>query len=87
MPNRAKRQVESWWYVLISERDKRKEEQSRFLLKPLTQSERMRVWDDHNFVTVGPDGSSSISARGLQQAHALVVSNLLKTENFPLDVA
>jgi hypothetical protein len=85
MPKRTKRQVESWWYVLVSEREKPKEEQSRFLLKPLTQAERMRVWDDHNWVTVSPDGASSINARGLQQAHALVVSNLLKTENFPLD--
>jgi hypothetical protein len=85
MPNAVKRQVEAWWYVLLSEREKPKEQQSRFLLKPLTQAERMRVWDDHNWVNVSSDGSSTVSSRGLQQAHALVLTNLLETENFPLD--
>jgi hypothetical protein len=85
MPNAVKRQTEAWWYVLVSERAKPKEEQSRFRLKPLTQSERMRVWDDHNWVTVSADGGSQVNSRGLQQAHSLVVANLLEVENFPLD--
>lgn len=86
MPKATKRQTEAWWYVLMSERKNEKADQSRFLLKPLTQAERMRVWDDHNWVTVNPaDGSSAVSSRGLQQAHALVLSNLVEVENFPLD--
>jgi hypothetical protein len=85
MPNAVKRQTESWWYTLHSERGKPKDQQSRFRLKPLTQAERMRVWDDHNWVTVKADGESAVNSRGLQQAHALVISNLLEVENFPLD--
>lgn len=85
MPNATKRQVEAWWYVLLSERDKPKEQQSRFLLKPLTQSQRMRVWDDYNWVQVDKDGGRSINSRAFQQAESLMVEQLLETENFPLD--
>jgi hypothetical protein len=86
MPNATKRQVEAWWYVLRSERDKPKDEQSRFRCNPLTQAERMRVWDDHNWVTVnGQTGDRSITSRGLQQAHALCVTQIIEVENFPLE--
>lgn len=85
MPNATKRQVEAWWYVLLSEREKPKDQQSRFLCNPLKQGERMHVWDDHNWVTVDKDGKRSITTRGLQQAYELCLTNLAKTENFPLD--
>lgn len=85
MPNATKRQVEAWWYVLVSEREKSKPEQSRFLCQPLTQAERMRVWDDHNWVIVNGDGTSSVNSRGLQQAHELVIDKLRDVQNFPLD--
>lgn len=85
MPKATKRQVEAWWYVLMSEREKPKEEQSRFLCKPLTQAERMRVWDDHNWVTVDREGQSAVNSRGLQQAHALCVSQIIEVQNFPLE--
>jgi hypothetical protein len=45
----------------------------------------MRVWDDHNWVHGRSDGRRAVNSRGLQQAHALVISNLLEVENFPLD--
>ena len=85
MPNATKRQVEAWWYVLVSEREKPMNEQSKFLLKPLTQGERMRVWDDSSWVAIAKDGSRSITARGFQQAHEILMSNLVETQNFPLD--
>jgi hypothetical protein len=85
MPNATKRQVESWWYVLLSEREKPAQEQSKFLLKPLTQAERMRVWDDHNWVTVDKDRNSAVISRGLQQALSLCISQLAEVQNFPLD--
>lgn len=85
MPNATKRQVEAWWYVLDAERAKPKEEQSRFRCQPLTQAQRMRVWDDHNWVTVGTNGERAISTRGLQQAHELCLSQITEVQNFPLD--
>jgi hypothetical protein len=85
LPNATKRQVEAWWYVLQSERDKPQAEQSRFLLKPLTQAERMRVWDDSSWVAIDKNGSKSITARGFQQAHELCMTNIEEVQNFPLD--
>jgi hypothetical protein len=85
MPNARKPQVEAWWQVLESEKGKPEQEQSRFLLGPLTQAERMRVWDDSSWLTVDKDGNKAISARGFQQAHALLLSKLLEVRNFPLD--
>jgi hypothetical protein len=85
MPNAVKRQVESWWFVLESEKTLPPDKQSRFLLKPLTQAERLRVWDDYKWVSVDPQGGRSITPRAMQQAEQLVLSNLLETQNFPLD--
>lgn len=85
MPNATKRQVEAWWYVLASERNRPQAEQSRFKVKPLTQAQRMRIWDDHNWVTVDKEGQRAITSRGLQQAHELCVSQLLEVQNFPLE--
>lgn len=85
MPNATKRQVEAWWQVLKSEQDKPEQEQSKFLLSPLTQAERMRVWDDSSWLTVDKEGNKAISARGFQQAHALLLGKLLEARNFPLD--
>ncbi|MDP9202290.1 MAG: hypothetical protein M3P26_10235 [Gemmatimonadota bacterium] len=85
MPNATKRQVEAWWYVLMSEREKPKEEQSRFLLKPLTQAERMGVWDDNSWVTVDKEGKRTITPRGFQQAYDLCLTQITQAENFPLN--
>lgn len=85
MPNATKRQVESWWYVLLSEREKPKAEQSRFFCRPLRQYERMHVWDDSAWITIDADGKKTVSARGFQQAHELCLTHLVATENFPLD--
>lgn len=83
MPKATKRQVEAWWYVLLSEQKSPREEQSRFLLQPLTQAERARVWDDFKWVAVAPDGSRAITSRAMQQAYSLVLTKLVETENFP----
>lgn len=85
MPNATKRQVEAWWYVLLSERKRPIDQQSRFKMRPLTQSERMSVWDDSSWVHVDKEGNRTISTRAFQQARSLVLSNLIETEKFPLD--
>jgi hypothetical protein len=85
MPNATKRQVEAWWYVLLSEREKPQAEQSRFLLKPLSQAERMGVWDDNSWVTIDKEGKRTITPRGFQQAYDLCLSQITQVENFPLD--
>lgn len=88
MPKKKIRPVESWWYVLPSERENPPEQQSRFLLRPLSQADRMAVWDDLQRIRVergdGPRGETTIQKRDFQSALELVVSHLERTENFPL---
>lgn len=84
MPKAVARQIEAWWYTLISERSSKPEEQSRFKLAPLTQAERMRVFDDASWVSVDNDGKSTVQPRGFQQARELLLEKLVETENFPL---
>ena len=83
MAQRAKRPAEAWWYVLTKDRELPREEQSRFLLRPLTQAERMRVWDDFSVRTTGGDGTTQIADRSFQQAYGLALSNIAEVENFP----
>ena len=83
MAQRAKRPAEAWWYVLEADRELPQEEQSRFLLRPLTQAERMRVWDDYSVKTRGEDGTIQIADRAFQQAYRLCLTNIAEIENFP----
>lgn len=85
MAEAARRPIEAWWYVLPSDRELPAEKQSRFLLKPLTQAERMEVWDESDWVSVNPEtGERTIRPRGFRQARELVLRNLVDVQNFPV---
>jgi hypothetical protein len=45
----------------------------------------MRTWDDGYWSQIEANGRRTLNSRSFQQAHALVISQLLATENFPLD--
>lgn len=83
MAKRVKRPAESWWYTLKADEQLPAEEQSRFLLRPLTGAERMRVFDDISDTTRAPDGTVTILQRGFRQARELVLSHVESIENFP----
>lgn len=84
MAEAARRPVEAWWYVLPSDQKLPVEQQSRFLLKPLTQAERMEVWDESDWVMIdGTTGDRTVRPRGFRQARELVLRNLVDVQNFP----
>lgn len=84
MAEAARRPIEAWWYVLPSDRDLPAEKQSRFLLKPLSQAERMEAWDESDWVSIdGTTGERTVKPRGFRQARELVIRNLVDVENFP----
>lgn len=83
MAQRAKRPAEAWWYTLKKDEGLPKEEQSRFLLRPLTQAERMRVWDDYTVVSKDANGERVVADRSFQQAYGLALTNIADVENFP----
>ena len=73
MARRSEAAVESWWYVLEDDRELPKEEQSRFLLRPLTVAERARIYDD----IIGDQ------SRTYQGALDLMYTHVERIENFP----
>ena len=77
MARRSEAAVESWWYVLEDDRELPKEEQSRFLLRPLSVSERARIYDD----IIGDQN------RTYQGALDLMYTHVERIENFPAGAA
>ena len=81
MAQKAKRPAAAWWFVLKAERDRPKEEQTRFLLDPLTGPERMDVWDKLA-------GRAALDGRGLEPqtfrtARELCIAKIRDIQNFP----
>lgn len=83
MAKQAKRAAESWVYVLEADRTLPPEEQTRFTLKPMTQSERARFVDDLVRTSVAEDGSQTVMRRTQQNALELCLTHIERVENFP----
>lgn len=77
---------ESWRYVPIQDRALPKEEQTVFILTPLVQGERVKVWDGASWVQQGPRGEQVIMPRTYEQAYQLCVEHIADIENFPAQV-
>jgi hypothetical protein len=73
------RQLGTWTFVPPSDRKLPAAEQTTFVLKPLTQLQRMEVWD--NLRWINPDGTAA--GRAFQQARELCLSNIEDVQNFP----
>jgi hypothetical protein len=76
----VKRTLGSWKFVPPSDINLPTSEQSVFVLKPLTQLQRMEVWD--NLKWVNQDGT--MQPRGFQQARELCLKNIESIVNFPV---
>jgi len=83
MPAKTTRPAESWSYVLECDRELDAAEQSRFILRPLTQSERAAVRDDIARVETAKDGARSVVSRSQRQGIELAINHIVSIENFP----
>lgn len=82
---RTRRSPESFRYVLPSDRDLPRDQQSVFICKPLTLAERIRALDELTVVQIMPDGSRFEMSRDYQQCFEFALSHLEAVENFPSD--
>lgn len=74
--------AESWSYVLKDDRVLPLEQQSRFILRPLSQAERATVRDAMNRVVSTSTGELTEN-RTWQVTHGLALSHIVSIENFP----
>jgi hypothetical protein len=87
MASKQKRAAETWRYVLFADRALPPEQQSTFVLRPLTQLERADVHDNMTrFVSV-PEGGRVAVARDHRLSVELCASNIVAVENFPAGAA
>ena len=77
---------ESWRYVARLDRNLPIEEQTVFVLTPLLQGERVKVWDNASWVQQGPGGTQVLMPRTYQAAYELCVDHIADIENFPAKV-
>jgi hypothetical protein len=54
-----------------------------FVLSPLSQGERMAVWDNLKWIEQDTAGNRTISSRSYQQALELCIAHIEDVENFP----
>lgn len=76
----VKRSFGTWKFIPPSDRNLPAAEQTTFVLKPLTQLQRMEVWD--NLRWVNADGTQV--PRAFVQARELCLSNIESIQNFPV---
>lgn len=74
--------AQSWNYVLRDDRVLPLEQQSRFVLKPLSQAERAAARDAMNRTVETPTGVLSEN-RTWQVTHGLALTHIVSIENFP----
>jgi hypothetical protein len=77
------RSAESFRYVPEADRALPVEEQSTFILNPLTGPERARLMDEATVTHVLSDGTKEIVDRTYRQARENVRAHLVSIENFP----
>lgn len=84
MAKAKQRSAESFRYVLVGDRELPPEQQTTFVLNPLTGPERARVRDEAVVTVVAPTGERRIIDRTYQQSRETVQAHLVSIENFPL---
>jgi hypothetical protein len=87
MAKKIKRRAESWRYVLVSDRDLPVDEQSTWILNPLTQAQRAEVQDNMVRVHNQPDGGQTFVSRPHRMTLDLCLTNIASVENFPAGAA
>lgn len=79
-----KRVAGSWSYVLLGDRSLPPDQQSVFVLRPLTGAERERVVDEVSQRIYQADGSVRVISRMRTIARELVLSHVESIERFPV---
>jgi hypothetical protein len=64
----TKRPTGTWRFIPPEDRKKKPKDQTVFVLSPLTQNERMEVWDTLKVVEQDAQGNRTIRSRSYQQA-------------------
>jgi hypothetical protein len=77
--------AETWSYVLRSDRELPLEQQSRFVLRPLTQAERLQGVDALVHTRTESGGAILQVGRSAQVARDFALSHIVSTQNFPSD--
>lgn len=78
-----KRRAESWVYILEGDRALSADQQTRFILRPLTQAEQMAIEDEVYYLSFDADGRKSHVTREKRVARQLALSHIESIENFP----
>lgn len=87
MAKTIKRTAEAWTYVLVTDRALPIDQQTRFVLKPLTHVERATVRDSLSRLQIDAAGTKALLDRTRQEAFGLALSNIVAVENFPVGEA
>jgi hypothetical protein len=85
MAKAIKRVAGSWRYVLLEDRALPTEQQSVFVLNPLTGAERERVADEVSQRVPQSDGTVRVISRMRQLARELCLTHIVTAERFPSD--
>jgi hypothetical protein len=84
MAKMKSRAAASFPYVLIGDRDLPPEQQTQFVLRPLTVDEHAAAHDGLVRTLVDKDGNRTIVNRTRQQAVSLALEHIVSIENFPV---
>jgi hypothetical protein len=79
----TKRPTGTWRFIPPEDRKKKAKEQTVFVLSPLSQGERMAVWDNLKWIEQDTAGNRTIRSRSYQQALELCIAHIEDVENFP----
>lgn len=83
MATKIARPAESWPYVLKIDREAPSEQQSRFVLRPMTQGERAAMRDEIARVHREKDGARSVISRTNRVGVEIALAHIVSIENFP----
>jgi hypothetical protein len=83
MAKQKRRAAECWKYVLLRDRELPVEEQTTWLLRPLTQVERAEGRDNMARIQATPGGGTATITRTHRLTLDLALSNIDAVENFP----
>jgi hypothetical protein len=87
MAKHIKRPAESFTYVLVGDRDLPADQQTEFLLRPMTVGEYAAAQDDIARTVVAVDGTRTVIQRGRQAGVAVALAHIVEVRNFPVGSA
>lgn len=83
MATERKRSAETWKFTLEADTKLPADQQTTFILRPLTNIERAEARDNLARIHAAPDGSTATVTRTHRLSLDLCLSNIETVENFP----